>query len=116
MKVRTAVPIVADRHFPAAAFGEAARAIAGSGVVDDIQVWDQLTSWFPQGLWTIDRTPLAAVMPDCDSFPDAFVMSAYGAAAAPGTGLVLSSDPARRGPGELIQSLLTLANVYEGKA
>jgi phthiodiolone/phenolphthiodiolone dimycocerosates ketoreductase len=116
MQVRTAVPIVADRHLPAAAFAQSARAIADSGLVDDIQVWDQLTSWFPQGLWTADRTPLATVMADCDSFPDAFVMAAYGAAAAPGTGLVLSSDSVRRGPGELIQSLLTLANVYEGKA
>jgi phthiodiolone/phenolphthiodiolone dimycocerosates ketoreductase len=116
MQIRTAVPIVADRHLPASAFGAAAAAIADSGVVDDIQVWDQLTSWFPQSLWTADRTPLAAVMADCDSFPDAFVMAAYGAAAAPGTGLVLSSDSVRRGPAELIQSLLTLANVYEGKA
>ena len=116
MQIRTAVPIVADRHLPASAFCAAAAAIADSGVVDDIQVWDQLTSWFPQSLWTADRTPLAAVMADCDSFPDAFVMAAYGAAAAPGTGLVLSSDSVRRGPAELIQSLLTLANVYEGKA
>jgi phthiodiolone/phenolphthiodiolone dimycocerosates ketoreductase len=115
-ELRTAVPIVADRHFPAMAFGEAARAIGASGVVDDIQVWDQLTSWFPQGLWTPDRTPLAAVMPDCDSFPDAFVMAGYGAAAAPGTGLILSADSVRRGPGELIQTLLTLANLYEGRA
>jgi phthiodiolone/phenolphthiodiolone dimycocerosates ketoreductase len=116
MELRTAVPIVADRHLPAGAFAEAARAIAGSGVVEDIQVWDQLTSWFPQALWTADRTPLATVMPDCDSFPDAFAMAAYGAAAAPGTGLVLSSDSVRRGPGELVQSMLTLANVYEGRA
>lgn len=116
MPVRTAVPIVADRHLPAAAFAQTAQAIASSGVVDDLQVWDQLTSWFPQALWTADRTPLAAAMPDCDSFPDAFAMAAYGAAAAPGTGLVLSSDAVRRGPGELIQSLLTLANIYEGKA
>jgi phthiodiolone/phenolphthiodiolone dimycocerosates ketoreductase len=116
MKLRTAVPIVADRHLPAGAFAQTARAIADSGVVDDIQVWDQLTSWFPQALWTPDRTPLATVMPDCDSFPDAFVMAAYGAAAAPGTGLVLSSDSVRRGPGELVQSMLTLANVYEGRA
>ncbi|WP_236977239.1 MULTISPECIES: LLM class flavin-dependent oxidoreductase [Mycobacterium] len=110
------MPIVADRHLPASAFGAAAAAIAASGVVDDIQVWDQLTSWFPQSLWTADRSPLAALMADCDSFPDAFVMAAYGAAAAPGTGLVLSSDSVRRGPGELMQSLLTLANVYEGNA
>ncbi|BDB44137.1 hypothetical protein Mkiyose1665_01710 [Mycobacterium kiyosense] len=116
MHIRTAVPIVADRHLPASAFGAAAAAIAASGVVDDIQVWDQLTSWFPQSLWTADRSPLAALMADCDSFPDAFVMAAYGAAAAPGTGLVLSSDSVRRGPGELMQSLLTLANVYEGNA
>ncbi len=114
--VRTAVPIVADRHFPAAAFAQAAQAIAQSGVVDDVQVWDQLTSWFPQGLWTPDRTPMAALMPDCDSFPDAFVMAGYAAAAGPGAGLVLSSDAVRRGPAELIQTFLTLANLFDGQA
>ena len=115
-EIRTAVPIVADRHVPAAAFGQGAQAIAASGVVDDIQTWDQLTSWFPQGLWTPDRTPLAGLMPDCDSFPDAFVMAAFGAASAPVTGLVLSTDSVRRAPAELIQTLLTLANCFEGRA
>jgi phthiodiolone/phenolphthiodiolone dimycocerosates ketoreductase len=37
-------------------FGQIASAIQQSGVVDYFQVWDQLTSWYPQGLWT-RRTP-----------------------------------------------------------
>jgi phthiodiolone/phenolphthiodiolone dimycocerosates ketoreductase len=116
-QLRTAVPIVADRHFPVAAFAQTAQALAGSdGAVDDLQVWDQLTSWFPQGLWTTDRTPLASMMPDCDSFPDAFAMASYAAGVASGPGLVLSCDSVRRGPAELIQTMATIANLYDGQA
>src|SRR5581483_9416634 len=115
-QLRTAIPIVADRHFPPEAFAQAAQAIAASGVVDDVQVWDQLTSWFPQGLWTPDRTPLAAIMPDCDSFQDAFVISGFAAANAPGAGLVMSTDAVRRGPAELLQAFLTITHLFKGQA
>jgi hypothetical protein len=45
-----AVPIAIDRNFPAPAFGEV-KAIQDSGVVDGVQMWDQLTSWWPRVLW-----------------------------------------------------------------
>lgn len=115
-QLRTAVPVTADRHFPPQAFIHSASVLAESGVVDDVQVWDQMTSWFPQGLWTPDRTPLAALMPDCDSFPDAFVTAGAAAVAAPGRGLLMSTDAVRRGPAELLQSFLTLSHFFNGEA
>ncbi|MEA2496494.1 MAG: phthiodiolone/phenolphthiodiolone dimycocerosates ketoreductase [Thermoleophilaceae bacterium] len=116
MSVEVAVPINHYRHFPMAPFAEAVRAIAASGVVDQMQIWDQMTSWFPQALWTPARAPMANVMPDIDSFPDAMALSAYGSALAPDLGLVFSTDAVRRGPGELTQSMLTLAAMTEGRA
>jgi len=79
---RTAVPITIDRNFPAAMFGDAVKAVAASGVVDDVQMWDQLTSWWPSLLWTRENTPMAEVMPDVDSFPDVFAYAAYASALA----------------------------------
>jgi phthiodiolone/phenolphthiodiolone dimycocerosates ketoreductase len=114
--VETSIPIIADRHFPAAAFGRAAAAIQAGGSVDYFQVWDQLTSWYPQGLWRPDVTPLATVAPDCDSFTDVWVMAGYAAASAPDLGVVMSVDSIRRGPAELTQSVLTLADVSKGRA
>lgn len=116
MPVEVAVPINHYRHFPMAPFAETVRAIAASGVVDQMQIWDQMTSWFPQALWTPDRAPMARLMPDIDSFPDAVALSAYGSALAPGLGLVFSTDAVRRGPGELTQTMLTLAAMTEGRA
>lgn len=113
---RTAVPITIDRNFSAPMFGEAVKAIQDSGVVDDVQMWDQLTSWWPRVLWTPENTPMAVVIPDVDSFPDVFAYAAYAAAVAPGLGTALSSDALRRGPGELMQTMLTLANITEGRS
>jgi len=116
MAVETSIPIIVDRNFPAAAFGEVAAEIGRSGVVDYMQMWDQLTCWFPRSLWTPERVPMATVVPDCDSFPDWCVMAGYGAALAPGLGTVISMDAIRRGPTELTQTMLTLANVTQGKS
>jgi phthiodiolone/phenolphthiodiolone dimycocerosates ketoreductase len=105
-----------DRNFPATAFGEVVKTLDRSGVVDYMQMWDQHTSWFPPSLWTPDVTPMANVVADADSFPDWWVMAGYGAAQAPGLGIVISSDALRRGPAELTQTMLTLANITEGRA
>jgi phthiodiolone/phenolphthiodiolone dimycocerosates ketoreductase len=113
---RTAVPITIDRNFPAATFGDAVKAVHASGVVDDVQMWDQLTSWWPRPLWTRENTPMAEFIPDVDSFPDVFAYAAYAAAVAPGIGTALSSDGLRRGPGELMQTMLSLANITEGQS
>jgi hypothetical protein len=79
----TTIPVVVDRNFPIEVFAESVRAIADSGVVDGIQMWDQMTGWNPRCLWTPDRTPLARAVPDLDSFADWFPMMAYAAAIAP---------------------------------
>jgi phthiodiolone/phenolphthiodiolone dimycocerosates ketoreductase len=111
----TAVPVVVDRNFPIEAFAQTVRAIADSGVVDTIQFWDQMTGWNPRCLWTPDRTPLAEVVPDLDSFADWFPMVGYAAAIAPELNSVISLDTIRRNPAELIQSMMTLANITKGR-
>jgi len=113
--LETSIPVTVDRHLPPSAFGQVAQTIAASGVVDYFQVWDQLTSWYPQALWTLENTPLAAIIPDCDSFPDMWTMAGYASALAPELGIVLSTDSIRRGPAELAQSMLTLADLTGGR-
>lgn len=115
MRLETSIPIYADRYAGPQAFGEIAKAIQASGSVDYFQVWDQMTSWFPAQLWTPENTALAELMPDCDSFPDMFTMAGYASALAPELGLVLSTDVVRRGPADLTQSMLTLADLTGGR-
>lgn len=114
MSVQTAVPIMVDRHLPAEAYGQVAEALQASGVVDQLQAWDQLTSWYPPSLWTSANSPMANVLPDLDSFPDVWAMTAYGVARAPELGIAISTDSIRKGPAELAQSALTLANITKG--
>jgi len=114
-RVETSIPIYADRHIGPEAFGQIAETIQASRSVDYFQVWDQLTSWYPQGLWKPENTDLATVMPDCDSFPDMFQMAGYASAKAPDLGIVLSTDVIRRGPADLTQSMLTLADLTGGR-
>jgi phthiodiolone/phenolphthiodiolone dimycocerosates ketoreductase len=114
MTVRTAVPIMIDRYLPAEAYGRVAEALQASGVVDQLQAWDQLTSWYPPSLWTPENSPMARVLPDLDSFPDVWAMTAYGAARAPELGIAISTDSIRKGPAEMAQSALTLANITKG--
>lgn len=115
-KPATAVPMVIDRNFPATAFADTIKAIHASGVVDQTLMWDQMTSWYPPCLWTPERTPMARVIPDLDSYPDWFAMASYGAAHAPGMGTVISMDAIRRGPAEMVQSMATLANITQGRS
>lgn len=109
------IPNVVDRHYPAPAFAEAAKVLEASGVVDYMQTWDQLASFWAPQVWNEQNSPLAAVAPDSDSYPDMFVMSGYGLQAAPSLGLGISTDAIRRGPAELAQTMLTLANITEGR-
>jgi phthiodiolone/phenolphthiodiolone dimycocerosates ketoreductase len=114
--VETAVAVNASRHFPPSQFADAARALQQSGVVDYLLAWDQMVSWWPPSLWTPENAPMAKVMPDLDSFPDAFATVAHAAAAAPDLGMAISTDGGRRGPSELMQTMLTLADMTGGKA
>jgi phthiodiolone/phenolphthiodiolone dimycocerosates ketoreductase len=115
-RVETAVSVSVDRNFPAEAFGQAAKTLQSSGVVDQMLMWDQLTSWVPPCLWNEDFSPLAKVLPDLDSYPDWNVMCGYGVAQAPGLGTAISLDAIRRGPAEMTQTMLSLANITKGNS
>ena len=58
----------------------------------------------------------ARLIPDIDSYADAFAMGAYALAAAPEAGLAVSTDAIRRGPAELNQTMWTLASMAGGDA
>jgi phthiodiolone/phenolphthiodiolone dimycocerosates ketoreductase len=116
MSVETAIALWADRHLPPALFAEQAKAVEASGVIDGILLADQLTNFIPAQLWTPEHTPMASVIGDPDSHPDVFVMAAYLLAAAPSLSLSISTDSVRRPPAELVQTMLTLASIAEGRA
>src|SRR5205809_231014 len=78
-------------------FAAYANAAAASGVVDELLVWDQMTNFWPRQLWAPEHTPMAAVLPDIDSYADAFAVSAYVLAGAPDVGVSISTDAIRRG-------------------
>lgn len=112
----TCVGIWTDRHVPATAIAEQCRALEASGVVDGVLIPDQLSGFVPAQLWTPENTPLAALLGDPDSAMDAFMVAPYVHAAAPSLNLHLTTDSVRRGPAELVQSMLTLAHLCEGRA
>jgi phthiodiolone/phenolphthiodiolone dimycocerosates ketoreductase len=84
--------------------------------VDGVLIPDQLANFIPAQLWTPQNTPLATMMSDPDSLMDAFMVAPYIAAVAPSLELHLTTDSVRRPPAEFIQSMLTLAQITEGKA
>jgi phthiodiolone/phenolphthiodiolone dimycocerosates ketoreductase len=110
------LPIFYLRHVPVQALGDQARAMEASGVVDSVTLWDQLTFHIPPALWTPEDTPLAETLPDIDSVPDPYLSLGYVAASAPGLGLTTTTDSIRRGPGELMQAMLTMADLCGGRA
>jgi phthiodiolone/phenolphthiodiolone dimycocerosates ketoreductase len=116
MSVTTAIPIITDRFTPPSALAEATKAIAAAGVADELLVWDQMTNFWPRQMWDAQRLPMAAALPDIDSYADAFAMSAYALAGAPGVGVAISTDAIRRGPAELMQTMMTLQSMTERRA
>ena len=92
-----------------------ARAYAASEVIDSVSVWDQLNFFHPRHLWSPETTPMAAAMPDGDSFPDAYTSLGYISAVAPTLGTAVATDAVRRSPAELMQTMLTLANMSGGR-
>lgn len=113
--VETAIGLWADRHFPMSVVVDQAKALVASGCVDGALLADQLVNFLPRQLWTPANTPMASVIDDCDSHSDVFVTAAYIAAQVPELTLSLSTDSARRGPAELIQTMLTLSNITNGR-
>ena len=112
--IKTALALWGDRYVPAAAVAEQAKAIHAAGV-DGILLADQFGNFIPPQLWTADVTPIAAVLPDPDSHSDVFALGGFLLAAAPGLDLALSTDSVRRPPAELVQAMLTLANMTTGE-
>ena len=114
--VETNVAVWADRHLPPSVIADQVRALQASGAVDGILLADQLGNFIPPELWTVNNTPMAALLPDPDSHSDVFVIAGYLLAAAPKLHLAISTDSVRRPPAELVQAMLTLANITEGHA
>jgi phthiodiolone/phenolphthiodiolone dimycocerosates ketoreductase len=113
--VTTSIPLISDRYTPPAMFAAYAQAAAASGVVDELLVWDQMTNFWPRQLWTPENSPMAALLPEIDSYADAYALSAYVLAAAPNLGITVSTDAIRRGPAEVFQTMLTLQNMTQGQ-
>ena len=111
-----ALAISADRNLPPAALAQTAQSYKASGVVDIFHIYDQMQGWWPAHLWNTNNAPLAAFVPDLDSYGDPSAVTGYVAASAPGLGLTISTDGIRRGPAEVMQTMLTLANMGEGNA
>lgn len=111
MTVTTSIPLISDRFTPPSAFAAQAQAAVQSGVVDELLVWDQMTNFWPRQLWSPAETPMAKVLPDIDSYADAFAVSAYVLASAPDIGVAISTDAIRRGPAEMFQTMSTLQNM-----
>lgn len=95
--------------------GDFARLAEASGVIDDIVCWDQLCLAWPHHLWGEDITPMARDVPDNASFCDVFVLAGIIAAVTTKLGVTFTADAVRRGPAELVQSLLTIAAATEGQ-
>jgi len=109
--VETTVLMDNNRHLPLSMIKDRVAAYDASGVVDEVMITDQLTSWFPLDMWTPENSGLAAVVPDVDSFPDPFVAAALTLSSTQNVGISLATDAVRRGPAELMQSMTTLANL-----
>jgi phthiodiolone/phenolphthiodiolone dimycocerosates ketoreductase len=90
---------------------KAATRMRDSGVVDGVIVSDQTTHLTPPFLWNADNAAMADIVPDLDSFDDAFITGTIAAVGAPGLTLTISSDSVRRNPAELSQTMMTLAKV-----
>jgi phthiodiolone/phenolphthiodiolone dimycocerosates ketoreductase len=115
MAAKTAIGLWGDRNLPPSAIAEQARAMQAAGV-DGMLIADQLGNFIPPQLWKPEIAPVAAMLPDPDSHSDVFALAGYLLAAAPGLDVAVSTDAVRRGPAELTQAMLTLANMTEGEA
>ncbi len=114
--VETAVAYWANRWLPSKLAASYAHDMEQSGVVDGMVVWDFATNWWPRVLWNTDVSPMAAQIPDLDSMPDGFLVSAAAQAGTEHFNVGVSSDAIRRDPPELMQAMLTLAAATAGGA
>jgi phthiodiolone/phenolphthiodiolone dimycocerosates ketoreductase len=115
-KIRTGIGLWAGRFGSPKIAGQMAKAMENSGQIDQLVIWDQINSWWPQALWEPSVTPLANYVSDTDSSADPFVLTAFALAAVEQLGFVICTDAMRRDPPEYAQMLLTLALATKGKA
>lgn len=114
--VRAGIAVWASRHVGPKVAGPYAAALQATGQIDYAVIWDQLTSWFPNKLFTPENSPLAAQFSDIDSLQDPFVTMAFAMSAVDKLGFSICTDATRRDPPELAQMMLTLASATEGQA
>jgi phthiodiolone/phenolphthiodiolone dimycocerosates ketoreductase len=114
--LKTTLPFLNSRGMPLRQLAPFAQSLESNGV-DYFWTYDQLTFLTPLSLWTPETTPLANEMPDLDSFHDAWIACAVASAATPNLGVLIGgTDATRRGPAELLQSMLSLADLTDGNA
>ncbi|MBN9735601.1 MULTISPECIES: LLM class flavin-dependent oxidoreductase [unclassified Pseudonocardia] len=114
--IRTGIGIWASRFLDPTGAADSARALQATGQVDQFVLWDQMTSWWPNSLWTPENTPLADQIPDMDSLQDPFATAAFALAGVDRLGFAVCTDATRREPPELAQTMLTLAMATRGRA
>jgi phthiodiolone/phenolphthiodiolone dimycocerosates ketoreductase len=113
--IRTGIGIWSSRHLDPRTAADYAKGLDAAGHIDQFVLWDQLTSWWPNSLWTPENTPLAGVVPDMDSLQDPFATAAFALGGTDRLGFAVCTDATRREPPELAQTLLTLAQATTGK-
>jgi len=113
--IETAAFLLGNRYLPPLTVTRAAGAFSDRGV-DHIGFAHQLGNFVPDQLWTPEHTPVAKTLPDPDSINDAFMSAAYTVGALGDASVTINTDAIRMGPAHLIQSMMTLAHMTEGKA
>ena len=114
-ELQTGVGLWASRHITPKIGAQFAQTMEATGAIDQMVIWDQLMSWFPQALWEPENTPMAAALPDVDSLSDPFTAMAFALAGLDDIGFAICCDALRREPAEMAQALLTLAMATEGQ-
>jgi len=114
--VRTGIGLWGSRYLGPKMGIPYAQALEATGQIDQVVVWDQLQSWWPDALWTPENSPMAAMLPDMDSISDPFITIAFALSGLERMGFAACTDAIRRDPPELAQTMSTLATATGGKA
>ncbi|HEX3612707.1 MAG TPA: LLM class flavin-dependent oxidoreductase [Sporichthyaceae bacterium] len=114
--VRTGIGLWGSRYLGPKMGIPYAQALEATGQIDQVVVWDQLQSWWPDALWTPENSPMAAMLPDMDSVSDPFITIAFALCGLQKMGFAACTDAIRREPPELAQTMSTLATATSGKA
>ena len=104
-----------DRTFSPKLAGALAQKLEASEVVDQLIAWDQLSYCWPAHMWGEEYSGLSKDVPDNSSYADAFLLAAIAGASTSRLGVGVTADAIRRGPAELMQTMLTLAKTTEGR-